>query len=442
MEKNTKNIDIMLSVNKETFIAGLEEVNALLAPEKTVKGSNMVRIEAKTKENRLSITGMGLDSSLIKTYVMCEKVEKDLLIYVDSKSLTNTVKKINSAVLEFEFIPNLRRLIAYTTRNTISINAASEADFDEKGNVVPNKETKYAVAEVPIRKLCGRQISDLGDYGSVELPLKQFYLGLKSVSVSPYEPDKGDYTKFKVKGDKLLMTGSNGYQIGACELGNCLVNEVEDHEINFVMKGAMVEKLLVTMNKVLSSVPKKKKSMASAEELKLKISLGKTMMELQMKDVTVIANKYNLELNDVSVLLEQDFVWHGIVNVEDFKGDVSLSLVAAEGEEKKSDKSIKSSFRINLKDNSLYIGLSSDLGKGAVSRLPYTVLVDGESKLKKTRVEVSYEMLQQALGLMSEEETLVRIHVINEDVGIMSFINAANHDVYGFTHGILVNLAE
>lgn len=441
MENKKDVIDMKVSINKESFIAALNEVNTFLASSKVVKGSNMIAIEAIKKEKRLVIDGLGLDSSLISKTVMCDSVGSDMVMYIDGPTTSSKLAKVKMENLELELAPELRTLLVQSHRGIISINAASDADFDEEGKIVENKNTTYAIGELPIRAIRGRKVEDLGELGCIKLPLSKFKAGLGAASVSPYKQIAGGGIKLEVdkKANQVRMASSDGYQISLSEITVSEISNMENGDVKLILKNDIVENLIKTMDKVLSNMPKKKKSMPAATASEVKISIGKSMMEIEMPDISITTRKYQLEIDEIEAMFNEEFVWHGIINVSDVKDEVALMLEVVKGQ-KKDDCGMKGDLQIDLENKKLLMAISASLGGGAASTLDYAVMGDFESDFKTTQMKVPYDRLYTALGLMSDEEVLVRLHKINESVYLMSIINSVKHLEHGVSQGIVINL--
>lgn len=443
------NKDVKFKMKRDVFIAALNEVNAFLSSTKVLEGANIISLKIDSKEQCLVFTGIGLDSSLISRDVDCEGIEGSAQIYFDGPATLSKVNKLEEE-LNFEFSTELRRLSVTTESSKIIINAFSELDFDEDGKVVENTESTYKIPEAPIRNVLGRSIKDIGEFGSFEVKLNPFKVGLKSVSVTPFKGEGKNSEIIKLcaipgensNDSSLTISGSDGLVFGLSKIVDCKVdNPKNEKELGFSLKKEMVDKLSKTMDAITNSVSKVKK--LSKDDCKIKVSFGKAMISMEVEDTIIHVRRYNELVNDITNILERPFSWYGIVDVSKLKKAIEITKGASKS-------GISSEFyedeffTIDLENKKLQLCLSSSIGEGGISSVEYSQLQvpDYKDTLGGIQIYVQYNKIYTALNLMIDSQALVRIHEIegSNGLGIMTFVNANNHAEYGFTHGIMVTI--
>lgn len=431
MEANVKT-DVKLTISREALLASLNEVNQFLPSTKMINGSEIIAIAALEEEKKIVISGMGVDEGLVMKTVKCDTIEGSAIMYLNGTVLYSRLSAMKKEKMDMNFIAQKRTTIIKCGKSKVSINTSSEVDFAEDGSIVENKESVYAVGETPIRIILGKEDKNIGEYGSFKLPLKKLLEGLKSGIASPYENSEVSLKCIKLSlttaNSKLSIAGSNGYSIGLTEIENCVVENPKGlDEMAFVLREEMVLKLIKTMTKVLGNSQKGNKP-----DCMVKISLGKSMMSFEMDDVAISTQKYDMECVDVRRFFEFETIWHGFVDVSDFKSLIQLAMsVDSSGKQ--------DAFVVDVENKKIKTTFVSDVGEIMEDYIDYSFLEEaGEPKLNNDKIKVSFKRLSMALNLIKDKEAFIRIHKITGNNIIISFVNADNHEEYGFTHGIAV----
>lgn len=448
MERNEMNKNAEFAIKKDAFIAALNEVNVFLPPTKVLEGSNIVSLEINSGEECLVFTGLGVDNSLISREIECKGVEGNVQIYFDGPSTLAKVNKLEKD-LTFKFSSELRKLYVVTESSVITINAFSELDFDEDGKVIENTESTYQIPDAPIRSVLGRQIGDIGDFGSFEVALKPFGVGIKSVSTTPFKGGEQNSEIIKLcaipSRNELTISGSDGLVIGMSKITDCKIdNPLNEKEIGFSLKKEMVEKLSKSIDAIISGLAKINKSSNKDGDHKIKVSLGKAMISMEVAGTKISMRKYNEMVPDISEVFDVPYTWYGIVNVSKLKNAIDITKGATKSGIS-SEFGEDECFEIDLKNKKLKLSLSSSVGEGGASLVDYEQL-EGvpyyEESLSATQIYVPYSKIYAALSLMIDSQSFVRVHekAPGSGIGMLSFVNADSHSEYGFAHGLMVNL--
>lgn len=446
MERNVMTNTAKFAIKKDDFRSALNEVSSFLPPAKVLEGVSIISLEINSKEKSLLFTGMGFDNSLISKKIPCEGIEGDIQIYFDGPATCAKIDKLDSE-LTFEFSSDLRKLVIKGVKNAITINAFSELDFDENGNVIEETESTYRVQEAPVRTVLGAGKEVIGECGSFEVDLKPFVVDLVAVSKTPYDIEGVVSDVIKIlanpKDSTVCISGTDGTQVGYASIPAKINNPLNEEKLSFILKKPMVEKLTKALNAMLTMLSKKKKASENSKEPTIKVSFSKTFISMEAEGTKMTMLKQDVQVPDLFQLINMPYSWYGIVSVSELKDAIDITRGASSSSIDNSD-TLNQSFKIDLDNKMLHLMLSSSGGEGGASVVEYTRIEGVEMKdgITKTNVCILYSKLAEAISVIKDSKVLIRIHELDPNKGdvLITFVNAMSHQVYGFVHAVTATL--